>query len=183
MDWQSAVMSRISTLEQRLSGSRNDRASFTTICSSPGTQLPVGPSAGLNDDSACFSNEEESDSDYAAPKFHSGTDLLTPISILDRTVSRGVGDLVPSSTTESHTRRRSTDCTGFLMCSKADTQMWNERSRTQDIESLRATFKIYFDTLNSHCKCTPRGSKPTYDDRSLPERVLLSCAIRKLPLR
>jgi hypothetical protein len=110
---------------------------------------------GHSDVSSFFSSEEGStDLDHAGPKFQGGTNLLNAIAILDRVI--GPSDeqcsASPQSSQQPEVGCRFNDCRSFPSCCAVDLQIWNEGTRSQDIESLRISFRKFFSCLNPHCK-------------------------------
>jgi hypothetical protein len=148
--WKLDVVTRITDLERRLNAAETNRSGSSPHPPSTGLTHRLVPAScrALN----CSSPASEGD--YACPKFQSGTDLLTPISILDRSVGGDAQELSVAgpSNRDSSPRSRITDSAGLTECCEGDLQMWSERTRTQDVDNLRAYIKIYFSCLNPHCK-------------------------------
>lgn len=111
---------------------------------------------GHSDGSSFFSNEDVlAELDHASPKFQGGTDLMNPISILEKIV--GPSDVEQYSITRQNSQPpeagcRFNDCRSFPSCCTVDLQMWNEATKAQDVENLRASFRTFFSCLNPHCK-------------------------------
>lgn len=163
IDWKKDVLARITAIEQRLKvPEKSDSTILRTQESfSPVSQYPSLVSPGSHSERAAFLPDEEEamDMDQASPKAQGGTDLMTPIAMLDRIV--GPSEAEQSATTNLFIRRPADgchfkNCTNFPDCCAGDLLMWTNRTRPQDVDDLRASFKTFFSCLNPHCKlCRP----------------------------
>jgi hypothetical protein len=159
-DWGIEILSRLTAIEQRLSSSElhNSTMVRSQATNMPESQYQLSTSPKRsNEGSALFSNEEEAlDMDHASPNLQGGTDLLTPITMLDRIVGPFEAGQQPKGIQHSHQAGASechfTGCKGFPDCCTGDLQMWTEIKRYQDVENLRASFQTFFSCLNPHCK-------------------------------
>ncbi|EXJ89877.1 hypothetical protein A1O3_02944 [Capronia epimyces CBS 606.96] len=155
--WKSDVLARIASLEKELEVARRVRPTDSPRLESSGLAVvPPGSvsSRELQDNSPLVTDDEDNEVNHARPRFQSGTDLVTPISILERTVEGGGYFQETASTGHekpaSLSRWRHTKPARFSGCCDRALQLWDPENKDEDIETLRNYINTYFICMNKH---------------------------------
>jgi hypothetical protein len=155
--WKLDVIARLASLEQKLDNMQPNTATFSlpSVQHSSDSILPQRSRVcweTFTDQYNCIS-EEFGHLDYEQSAFHSGTDLLTPISILDCNFAR---DAERARVQTSVTLETTSPCVNYGVCCpcclKNILSFSNESPSTLEAEAIRAHVRAYLSCINTHCK-------------------------------
>jgi hypothetical protein len=158
--WKSDVLTRIACLERELEVARSQSSKETPRLDNGRTCTVAQPGSAspgaFQDSTPLATDDEDSEASHARPRFQSGTDLVTPISILERTVGGG-SSVEEASSTGRERRASQSNCrhvkpARFSGCCGRALQLWKRNTKDQDIETLRAYIDTYFACMNKHRK-------------------------------
>ncbi len=158
--WESDVLTRIASLERQLQFARSQQVQVAGQSSSdPASSLALTSPRALEDNGLFVTDDGDHDVDDSRLSFQSGTDLITPISMLERQVRGSFGDAsafadpatpllkTPAPSSQYH---RLTSSPRFSGCCARALRLWNETTKDEDIEKLRTYINTYFTCMNRH---------------------------------
>lgn len=147
-------MARIALLEREKNTLKGDETGLQSPSSAKGA------SAHEYSSNASIENGVEDEAEASTGLYRTGTDILTPISILDRridgetTMDKPMPNLVPNRPDlcpSQPTKRRPK----YVCRCREGPHTVDLKSESQVLESMRPWIKTYFENLNVHCKCQP----------------------------
>lgn len=155
-EWEVDIATRLSCLEQKLDSLQpsqcpaiqNEQRYSASLLSQP----RVAYLEALPGPCSWCRSEESRQAEDAESTFRSGTDLLTPISVLDRTLGSGSKpQTVPTASTPGSSTESLADSAGCTYCQDI---FWlsNQSLDCEDAETVRMHIRTYFTCLNTHCK-------------------------------